>query len=518
MNILPVSDIREADLYTIKTEPIADIDLMERAALTCCRWIEQHLVGGERLKFFCGSGNNGGDGLAIARMLVQKRWPVEIFLASDAGPCSSNCKINYERLLRAGEASAGEGGSAPLGAPVTVLSNELPLPDIPATDIVIDAVFGNGLTRPVTGFFEKLIRHINQSGARIISIDVPSGFFCDSTNHRVSDPVVVKADYTLTFSPPKLGFFFPENDRFTGNWQLLDIGLREEFIASRAVKNILLTKEDCQRMLKKRAKFAHKGNFGHALIMAGSEGKMGAAILAARGCLKSGAGLVSVKAPRCGTVILQTAVPEAMSLIGTEDEVIAGIPALSAYNAIAIGPGIGRNSKTAGALKLLIQQSTVPLVVDADAINLLSENKTWLGFLPHGSVLTPHIKEFERIAGKSSNDFERNDRQREFSFKYQSYVVLKGAHTAITTPEGLCYFNTTGNPGMATGGSGDVLTGIITGLMAQGYTSLESCLLGVYLHGLAGDLALLQEGYEALVASDIIHYLGKSFQTLYGKL
>ena len=308
MNILSVSDIREADLYTIRNEPIADIDLMERAALVCCRWIEQHLVRGNTLKFFCGAGNNGGDGLAIARMLAEKQWPVEILLTATPDRCSPNCRINYERLFPAENSSPGRNSDKP-NPPVPVPCIDLPLPEIHKTDIIIDAVFGNGLTRPVTGFFENLIRHINQSGALIISIDVPSGFFCDSTNHLVSDPVVVEADYTLTFSPPKLGFFFPENDRFSGNWQLLDIGLREEFIASREVKNSMLTREDCRGLLRKREKFAHKGNFGHALLLCGSAGKMGAAVLAARGCLKSGAGLVTVRAPRCGLVVLQTAVP-----------------------------------------------------------------------------------------------------------------------------------------------------------------------------------------------------------------
>jgi NAD(P)H-hydrate epimerase len=216
--------------------------------------------------------------------------------------------------------------------------------------------------------------------------------------------------------------------------------------------------------------------------------------------------------------VIQTAVPEAMVSPDPENDIITTIPELTPYSSIAIGPGIGREPQTAIALKFLIQQSAIPLIFDADAINILSENKTWLGFILRDSIFTPHRKEFERIAGKSSNDFERNSLQREFSVKHQCFVVLKGAHTAITDPEGRCYFNTTGNPGMATGGSGDVLTGIIAGLMAQGYTSRDACILGVYIHGLAGDFALSIEGYEALLASDITKNLGKSFQTLYGKL
>ena len=375
-----------------------------------------------------------------------------------------------------------------------------------------------GLTRPVTGFPATLVNHINQSGALVISIDVPSGFSCDRSNFTVKQPMVVHADYTLTFSPPKLGLFFPENDSFVGDWQLLDIGLSKEFIASREVKNFMIEKEDCRKILKRRNKFSHKGNFGHSLLICGSSGKMGAAVLAAGACQRSGAGLVTVRSPQCGVEILQTTVPEAMVSPDPGNMMITVLPDLSPYSSIAIGPGIGREPQTADALKLLIQQATIPLIFDADAINLLSENKTWLGFIPLGSVFTPHPKEFERIAGRSSNDFERNYLQREFSRKHQCFVVLKGSHTAITTPDGRCYFNTTGNAGMATGGSGDVLTGIIAGIMAQGYQPLESCLLGVYIHGMAGDLALSEVGYEALIASDIIKYLGKSFQTLYGKL
>jgi hydroxyethylthiazole kinase-like uncharacterized protein yjeF len=274
---------------------------------------------------------------------------------------------------------------------------------------------------------------------------------------------------------------------------------------------------DISQILRKRNKYAHKGNFGHALLISGSTGKMGAAVLSAKACLRSGAGLVTIHLPKSGITILQTAIPEAMVSIDPDEDNYTEVPDLSVYTSIAIGPGIGSTMKTATALKMLIQNTKVPIVIDADAINLLSENKTWLGFIPNGSIFTPHPKEFERLVGKSSNDFNRNQMQRDFSLKYQCYIVLKGAHSGITTPDGRCFFNTTGNPGMATGGSGDVLTGIITGLMAQGYSSLESCLMGVYLHGLSGDIALSAQGYEALIANDIISNLGKSFQTLYGK-
>lgn len=509
MKILPVEAVREADLYTIRHEDIAGIDLMERAANACFQWISVESDRRMPVKIFCGTGNNGGDGFAIARMLAGSGSNATCFLIGSPENCSPDCAINYQKVMELSTS-----GALP---PVTCLTPEMSFPLIEKTELVIDAVFGSGLSRPVTGFYAKLIRHINRSGALVIAIDVPSGFSCDTTNFTDNDPVVVRADHTLTFSPPKLGLFFPENDIFVGKWILLDIGISETFIAGYEVSNFMAEHNEIQLLLRKRNKFDHKGRFGHALLLCGSEGKMGAAVLAAGGCLRSGAGLVTLHLPGCGVPIVQTAVPEVMVSADPAFGTITTLPDLTPYTAIGTGPGLGKAPQTANVLKLLIQQATLPIVFDADAINLLSENKTWLGFLPPGSVFTPHPKEFERIAGKTSNDFDRNKLQKEFSFRYQCWVVLKGAHTAITSPDGRCWFNSTGNPGMATGGCGDVLTGIITGLLAQGYPTREAVLLGVYVHGLAGDLALSSNGYEALIASDLINNLGKSFQSLYGK-
>ncbi len=514
MKILPVPLIREADAYTIQHEPIDDIDLMERAASKCFQWLETNLDKTQKIIVFCGSGNNGGDGLAIARMLIQTGFHVEVFVLQGPEKMTPSCMINYERMQAIGGAKSVMADRAGV---LHIINKSGEFPEIGFHDIVIDAIFGSGLSRPAEGIAAEVIHHINSSGARIIAIDVPSGLFCDTTTHTGHQPVVIRADYTLTFSPPKLAFFFPENDRFAGDWQLLDIGLMQSFLDSAVVHNFMQTRSDIQPILKKRNKYSHKGNFGHALLICGSTGKMGAAVLSARACLRSGAGLVTVHIPRSGVSILQTAVPEAMVSIDCDEDTYATVPDLSVYSSIAIGPGLGQSAKSAAALKLLIQNTRVPVIFDADAINLLAENKTWLGFIPKGSIFTPHPKEFERLVGKSSNDFDRNQLQQDFSVRHQCYVILKGAHSAVTGPDGCCYFNTTGNPGMATGGSGDVLTGIIAGFMAQGYSSLESCQLGVYLHGLSGDIALSANGCEALIATDIITNLGKSFQTLYGK-
>jgi hydroxyethylthiazole kinase-like uncharacterized protein yjeF len=505
MKILAVEQIREADAYTIKNEPISDIDLMERAATACFYWLIENISHEKKIKVFCGTGNNGGDGLAIARLLQAKGYKVEVFLAGNPENLANSCKINYDRLL------------ACEGCKPSMLMEPGSLPSIDKDkDVIIDAIFGSGLTREISGFLAIIINHIKKSKAVIISIDVPSGLLCDSTNSTGKSQIIIHADYTLTFAPPKLAFFFPENDQFVGDWQLLDIGILQGFIDRTDTNNFLVEKDDCQKILKPRRKFSHKGNFGHALLICGSLGKMGAAVLSAKACVRSGPGLVTSHIPGSGSTILQSSVPEAMLDIDADDSIFSKVPDLTPYIAIAVGPGIGTAGKTQQALKLLIQNSGSPLIIDADAINILGENKTWLSFVPKESIYTPHPKEFERLAGKTMNDYERNQKQRDFSIKYGVYVVLKGAHTAITTPGGKCYFNSTGNPGMATGGSGDVLTGIIAGIKAQGYSSLESCLLGVYLHGLAGDLAAEEHGLESLIASDIIDHLGKSFITLYG--
>ena len=505
MKILPIDNIREADAYTIMHEPIADIDLMERAATELYEWVVTKVSPDKNIKIFCGLGNNGGDGFAVGRMLSKKGYKAEILVVRHASKMSSSCLTNYNRAKKIKNLK------------ITELKDGDNIPEILDDEIVIDSIFGSGLTRPIEGFIAKVIDSINYSKAVVIAVDVPSGFYCDNSNSQ-NIGSIIKADYTLTFQFPKFGFLFPENEEYLGEWEVLPIGLHPEYISNVNVKNYFVLKNDLRPLLKPRTKFSHKGNYGHGLLIAGGYGKMGAAVLAAKAGLKAGAGLITAHVPVSGNVIMQTAVPSAMTSIDEDDKVFSKLPNLENYSAIAIGPGIGNDKKTQKALKFLIQESGIPIIFDADAINILGENKTWIPFIPKESIFTPHPKEFERLTGKSGNDFDRNEKQREFSIKHGMYVILKGAHTAITCPDGSCYFNSTGNPGMATGGSGDVLTGIILGLKAQGYSSKIAALLGVYIHGLAGDLAADKWGYTSLTAGNISHNIGKAFKLLKGSI
>ena len=501
MKILPIEKVREADAFTIENEPILSIDLMERAATTCSDWIKKNISKSKKIKVFCGPGNNGGDGLAVARLLADEKFSVEVIILRFTDKTSKDFEINFHRIEKYQDVNV-----------INFYDNQK-LPEISKDEVIVDAIFGSGLSKPIKGFVADVISQINSSKAIIVSIDVPSGLFSDICSID-SGKAIIKADYTLTFQLPKFAFLFPENDQYVGRWKLLNIGLNQDFINSSDVKNIYIEKNYFKKQIIKRNKFSHKGNYGHALLIAGSYGKMGAAVLASEACLRSGAGLLTSHIPKKAYEIIQTCVPEAMASIDKSTEFFTKSPNISFYNAIGIGPGIGNNELTQTALKLLIQNSNIPLLFDADAINIISENKTWLHFIPPNCIFTPHPKEFERLVGKSKNNFDRNEMQKQFSVKFNCYLVLKGAYTAITCPDGSCFFNSSGNPGMATAGSGDVLTGIILGLLAQNYHPKIASILGVFLHGMAGDYAAKKIGQEAMIAGDIVKYLGKAFREI----
>lgn len=502
LKILPIEQIRELDAFTILNEPVKSIDLMERAAFECYSWINEKVHDISSFKIVCGMGNNGGDGLAIARMLHKDGHNVEVLYIRHTSEASQDNKINFKKVAEIE------------GLVVTEIFEEDSEIEFQEEEIIIDAILGSGLNKQVSGLIAEIIKQINESRGFVISIDIPSGLFADKPLPDAKTTPIVNADYTLTFQMPKLAFFIPENDKYVGKWEILPIGLDEGFIKSSRSNYFVTIDEDCRFIYKPRKRFSHKGSFGHALLIAGSLGKIGASILAAKSCLKAGAGLTTAHIPICGMEPMHISVPEVMVDIDDSETHISSLPELDRYNAIAIGPGLGLHEESVNALKLLIQEAKKPLILDADALNILSENKTWLSFLPPDSILTPHPKEFERLTSPVANHFNRLDILRAFAIRYKINVILKGAYSAIALSDGNIYFNPTGNPGMATGGTGDVLTGILLGLKASGYSARETCILGTWLHGKAADLAVKKTSEPSLVASDIIKYLGKAFLKL----
>jgi hydroxyethylthiazole kinase-like uncharacterized protein yjeF len=501
MKIFESSQVRQIDGYTIEHEPVHSIDLMERAAIRLAGWYVRHFHVNQRVIIFAGPGNNGGDALALARLLAERQFRVECYLLRFGSP-SPDGLVNRQRLEAGGLVKLVE------------LGEQDPLPETEPGDVVVDGIFGSGLSRPAGGFPLAVIRHINRHAGTVISIDIPSGLFGEDNSENDYDGVV-RADVTLTFQFPFLSFFFDSNDPYVGLWRVQDIGLHPEAVRTIETPYRTLEMKEIASMLPVRGKFSHKGTYGHALLIAGSYGMMGAALLAGESALRAGAGLVTLHVPRFGYSIVQTAFPEAIVSMDQSDILFSDPPDLTAYSAIGIGPGLGNKPNTAKGLRKLLEEVRVPLVLDADALNLLSAHPDWLELLPGGSLLTPHPREFDRLAGSSVNSFQRHLKQREFAARHDVIVILKGAHTGIASPEGRYWFNTTGNPGMATGGSGDVLTGLVTGLLAQGMKPLEAAMAGVFLHGLAGDLAMQEMGQEALIAGDIIRHLGKAFQEVH---
>ncbi|UCG28955.1 MAG: NAD(P)H-hydrate dehydratase [Bacteroidales bacterium] len=501
MKIFRADQVKQIDAYTIENEPVRSIDLMERAAFQLYRWLVQRYSRERKIKIYVGPGNNGGDGLALARMLAEDFYQVEVFYVKFTDKVTKDWKINYDRLAKQDKADVR----------YLVTGERMPVTD--KQDLLVDGLFGSGLSRPLDGFPAEVVRSINKHEGEIIAIDIPSGLMGeDNSGNKRSN--IVNATITLTFQFPNLSFFYAENEIFVGEWHLLPIGLHQDIIRELQTGFFYLTPDLIRSNMGKRKKFSHKGNFGHVLLISGCYGKMGAAILASRACLRTGTGLLTTHIPKFGYGIIQTALPEAMISIDQSDIIFTLAPDLEPYQAIGVGPAIGCRNNSHKALHDLIERAGVPIVFDADAINILGENRKWLNSVPAGSIFTPHPKEFERLVGKSKNHFDRNMKQIAFAKKYNVYLVLKGAFTSVACPDGSCYFNSTGNPGMATAGSGDVLTGIILSLLGQGYSPKLSALIGVYIHGLAGDIARDQYGEEALIATDIIENLGNAFKEI----
>lgn len=501
MKIFKSKQIDGIDAYTIVNEPISSVDLMERASLKIFDWIKKRYCHEQCFKIFVGPGNNGGDGLALARLLAQDGFHVEVFILNISAYLSSDSQMNLDRLKIQNLVSIFE------------LSSLNDFPFISAEDVIVDALFGSGLSRPLYGLVKDLVRAINSCTAEVIAIDIPSGLFGEDNSKNAID-ATIRANYTLSFQFPKLAFLFPENADRVGEWEVLPIGLHPDIIEREESPYRLVDDGFIRSLIKPRQRFSHKGAFGHGLLISGSYGKMGAAILASTAALRSGIGLLSTHIPRLGYDIIQTAVPESMVSIDRSDIIFTEYPELSKFDAIGVGPGIDTKQNSTRALSELLDECEKPLVLDADALNIIGGNKGLKSKLPKACILTPHMKEFERLFGKSEGSYNRNEMQRAFSQEQAVVIVLKGAFTAISDVDGQCYFNPTGNPGMATAGSGDVLTGIILSLLAQGYSSLHAALIAVYVHGLAGDLAAEELGQEALIASDIVRFLPQAWKRM----
>ena len=501
MKILTCTQPKEADAYTSANNHILSINLMEKAASLIADEISKRWDRSHRIVVFAGAGNNGGDALAVARLLFSKSYPVEIYLFNIKGTISEDCMTNIQRLQQCGFTDYHE------------ISNAFEPPKLTAEDVVVDGLFGSGLNKPLSGGFASVVKYINASNAQVVSIDLPSGLMGEDNSNNLRTNII-RADLTLSIQLPKLAFLFPENEDIVGEWKTLDIGISQEFIAQADTPYIITEASEMSQLIKPRKRFAFKNNFGHALLIAGSSGMAGASILAARACLRSGVGLLTIHTPVCNHDILQTAVPEAMVQNDVHKLYFAEPVDLDNYQAIAIGPGIGQEEETALATFDQLADCYIPAVLDADAINILSSHRNYLNRLPRRSILTPHIGELERLIGRCNDSFDRLTKAKELAAYLQCYIVLKGAYSTVITPEGKFYFNPTGNPGMATGGSGDVLTGIILALLAQGHSQENAARLGTFVHGLAGDIACRRTGEISLTASDIIAALPEAWKEL----
>lgn len=496
MKVFSAGQIKAWDKYTIASEPISSEQLMERAATRLYSELKDDLLSGP-VYIFCGTGNNGGDGLVIARLLHADGVEVRVFVVGDLNLASVDFKLNFERC-------------SAINVNTNLINSEADFPQISANVHCIDALFGSGLNRALQGGHMELVHHLNNSGAPILSVDVPSGMQIDLAKQEITG--VIKAQVTYTFQRLKYAFLFAENNQFTGDVKIVDIGLSEIFEKDTNGEIHYVDQKMISERFPVRRINSEKRDFGSSLIIGGSQGMMGAMILATRACIKSGSGLTTSFVPGCGYDILQTAVPEAMSISSNQQESHKDlILDLTKFSAIGIGPGLGMADETAGFVRAILECSTQGLIIDADALNHISRAGLQQS-IPRGSLITPHKREFERLFGVENDEDKRMELQRKISEEKSIYILYKGPYSKLTTPTGELYINSTGNPGLAKGGSGDVLTGLLTGLLARTGNMLTTAVCGMYLHGLAADLAVNGIHEESLTATDIIDHLPTAFK------
>jgi NAD(P)H-hydrate epimerase len=493
MKIFTEKQIKEADRFTIENEPVASIDLMERASEAIAGWINQNINRQTPLLFVIGKGNNGGDGLAVARILRQKGFNCSVYLVYNKDLMNEECRINLERLP----------------------------PDVSFIDsfaetdehtVIIDALFGTGISGNVREPAASIISQINRLNNKVISIDMPSGMSADSPTlpcpvNETESRQIIKADITLTLEFPKLAMLLPETGEYAGTVITLPFGLSKLYLEQTESPYNYIDKTLIDKLKKKRLKFGHKNTYGHALLICGSKNMTGAAVLATGAALRSGCGLVSVHIPYGGRTALQSRFPSAILSFDKSCNFSETPDDICKYSAVGIGCGLGTQPETANAFETFLKSVKTPAVIDADALNILAMNKTLIKHIPKNSILTPHLGELKRLTGEWNNEDSKSKKIMNLSSETESVVIVKGAHTAVYLPDGTVYFNSTGNPGMAKGGSGDVLTGLITGLLARGYNSFEASVLGVYFHGLAGDKASEKYGMESMNSGDLIEFL-----------
>ena len=501
MKIFSKDQIYQGNQVTVSMQDITEIELMERTGIQLFNWLHVRMQGAQvPIHVFCGIGNNGGNGLVLARQLITHGYNVKVYVVNCSDKRTKGFLVNYDLIKQTTKKW-----------PEMLIEGSV-YPEILQEDIIVDAVFGIGLNRAIVDWVKSLFVHFRNSKAFTLSIDVPSGVYTDQPIEDENG--VVWANYTLSFQSPKLIFFLPETAKFSTQWEVIDVGIEREFLFTTETESVLIAKNEVLPMYKPRDKFSHKGDFGHSMIVGGSYGKMGAAVLASRAALAIGSGLVTSFIPKDGYQILQITCPEGMVITDDNDLLISNIEYDIEPNTIGIGMGMGMDDRTMLAFESFLKANKTPLVIDADAINILSQKKGLLKLLPESSVLTPHPKELERLIGVWESDFDKLKKAKAFSKKYNIIIVIKGAHT-MTVYDDKYYINTTGNPGMATAGSGDVLTGVITGLISQGYDTLVASIFGVYLHGKAADIAVERSGYQSLVASHIIDTLGAAYIDLF---
>ena len=508
--LFSVSEIRDCERFTMEKEHISSLELMERAGEVCTEeiasvlWLDEY----EDVYVYVGTGNNGGDGVVIATHLVEDSYiqnRICVVLCAEENARYSE-EMQYQ--LKRWQNIVNQHDNAKLIRYST--DNQ---PKLKKGDIIVDALFGIGLSRPVTGFYAEVIRHINASDAYTIAIDTPSGLFADQ--HTPNGSSVVIADKTLSIQFMKKAFLLPENYPFVGDVEVVDIGM--EASGNLDSDCHLLLGSELRHLLRPRNPYAHKGTFGHGLLVAGCDRMPGAAVLAATAAMRGGIGKLTVHTVRSVRDILAVSLPEAIHDIDDNEQYVSHInwnKLPENITTVAFGPGLGTANQTVSAMKDILDTVKLPLVIDADGLNMLAENRTWLAFLPPNSILTPHFAEFERLAGKPSDDFDRLERAKAFAQRYSVILVLKGHHTVVTFPDGRQFFNTTGNSGMATAGSGDVLTGLLLALLAQGYHPKHAAVLGVYLHGAAGDAYAENHAASTLIASDLPRYFSDAISRM----